>query len=93
MSKAKKPRPPNPLPCGCAVMGYMDIEMFGDDCQLRERFTDNHVVHCQIHGAAPKLLAACEAIAAAWDDDEIGQFDEAFIELARAAIAEARGTK
>lgn len=87
---SKKNPPPNPLPCGCVVMGYMDIEMFGDDCQLRERFTGNHVVHCPLHGAAPKLLAACEAIASSWDGET--SIAEAF-QLLRAAIAEARGTK
>lgn len=79
--------PPNPLPCGCRV------------CSVRlpsEEDDSIWVVHCQMHAAAERLLAACEL----WDQGftEGDQFTpEQFIVLvnsnrhaAREAIAAAK---
>jgi hypothetical protein len=49
--KTPKPIPPNPLPCGCGMMGTRDINR---DCQVvyRERF----IHFCSLHRMAPRLL-------------------------------------
>lgn len=52
----------NPLPCGCCAMGVQDLENAVDDGHvLHVWYKGVHVVHCQMHAAAPDLLAALKA--------------------------------
>jgi hypothetical protein len=55
----KKKFPPNPLPCGCSAVGIQDLEDAVDDgSALVVGYKNVHVVHCQLHAAAPELLEA-----------------------------------
>ncbi len=48
--------PPNPLPCGCAVLGTPEINIEGTMMEHKNQ----HVKHCALHAAAPALLKACK---------------------------------
>lgn len=76
--RRKKKRPPNPLSCGCCCVGDPEIAGFGE---LRIEYKNIHVRHCQLHTAAPDLLAACEIVDAEaaqrisfWDDSYCEEF-------------------
>lgn len=92
VSKKKRP-PPNPLPCGCVVMGYPELEAYGSDYELRMKYKDQHVKHCPLHAAAPDLLAACELLDLIARNG-IGALIDIMpaVEAARAALAKAEGT-
>lgn len=59
-----KNKPQNPLPCGCAAMGQMDLENAIDDGHsLHVGYKNTHVVFCALHLAAPDMLAVLKCAA------------------------------
>jgi hypothetical protein len=46
-------RPPNPLPCGCAMVGQEGINLSGTVMEYK----DQHIRFCALHAAAEELLA------------------------------------
>lgn len=83
---------PNPLPCGCGAMGIQDLENAVDDGHcLRVGYKNVHVVHCPLHGAAPDLLAACEAAYAVFFGNVAVPGTCDAIDILDAAIRKAKG--
>lgn len=48
---------PNPLPCGCAIVGVPGLNR---DATMTE-YRNKQIRFCPVHEAAPDLLAACKA--------------------------------
>ena len=48
---------PNPLPCGCGIMGTPGINWEG----TRTEHSDLFLRFCPLHSAAPGMLAACKS--------------------------------
>lgn len=71
-----------------------ETECYPDKCACRLERDHKHTgdpafTYCRLHEAAPELLEACKAIVAIWPEG-LGVSD-AFLQLARAAIAKAEG--
>ena len=77
-------RKPNPLPCGCAIVGVCGINISG----TRSEYRDSHIRFCPTHAAAPDLLEALEKLLDMVTDSRL-HGDE--VDLAAEAIYKARG--
>ncbi len=90
---------PNPLPCGCGILGTPRLEGYGSDYTLIQHYDNLHIKFCPLHGAAPALLEALREIAkgkGAYDLDPLihcANTVESMRSIARAAIAQATGRK
>ena len=72
-------KPPNPLPCGCGLVGIDGINVAGTHTEFR----NIEIRFCPLHSSAAELLEALERLLGPYH-----QNDEPF---ARAVIAKAKG--
>ena len=72
---------------GTSVLAYYDYE----GMSLHGKTEDEHEANAHLIAAAPDLLEALEAIVATWDGPKYNHFMADNIDLARAAIAKAKG--
>ena len=80
---------PNPLPCGCGVMGRAGFNAEGTLVEYKGLY----IKFCPKHAAAPEIYKALEAVID-WDTDHPVSYVE-FEEIRKqcdAVLLEARGT-
>ena len=52
----------NPLPCGCAIMGYPELVSNDHYETLTQVYRDQFIKFCPLHAAAPDMLAMLNEI-------------------------------
>ena len=63
--------------CGCMVM--------------RDSLQRKYIQYCPKHAAAPDMYEALDNLLEAWDEWGVSSFPDPFADMARAALAKARG--
>jgi hypothetical protein len=84
-------RMPNPLPCGCAIVGIQGINLLGTHTESR----DSHIRYCPTHAAAPELVKVLRDFVEHYAGPNRGQLGNGFAykwyDRAEAAIEAAEG--